>query len=693
MRKKPANGNPADNTIVVLSGEVDGADLSIVLRHDDALKLRDPAPPVGEEEDTDALLAALRVAQDECIVALAQGEKVVSVITGDGENYLDYMQPYDDHEGRGDYAFEVATDISSARSLVASIEAVRGDDEFFRHSRSVAFPGHERKSKELTLKGGRRVTTWIADVSLVTFGPAYPDERSLFIDAFERDLFTQAATAFFALDRFAEGGMATLRGIASTVVGDSGEEEAERLALETLGPVGQLKRSSPVFTTPPKQGEENAPDAWRDAFANFIGKTGKAGAERAAEVRKAGSWRLWCDPSEAQPFGFVEVAMRAVWLDIVQPQFSRENEARPFAPGIVRARGDRYAKQPKFIAPISWALGAPGMREVNVDGDRYAPEPVVVAARLVPRTFPLFARIPGHENKPHQTVLALEHDEPIALPVAVTGATAYAISPIAAKLALVMLAAPEVRTGQLQRVTLGELARWTHPSTKRLRPREISAVARGLDELRLLFVYLPDGRKVQTFDTTSATNPDDAPPGLTVRWGLTRTFIAALADGIGDRRSADEAAFPSYRGEFLINLDGAMRLPTNRPSLLRHYIRAAAHWNAAFKPGSSGTFDPGMMRQYTAEDWATITNSVPPGVVEYLKAQGLRAKGTSTGRAAWSKERKAMLDDLAELEALGLVEVSKGGSGRNERFKILPTGAYLEAKAQARKAGTRPDDT
>ena len=334
MRKKPANGNPADNTIVVLSGEVDGADLSIVLRHDDALKLRDPAPPVGEEEDTDALLAALRVAQDECIVALAQGEKVVSVITGDGENYLDYMQPYDDHEGRGDYAFEVATDISSARSLVASIEAVRGDDEFFRHSRSVAFPGHERKSKELTLKGGRRVTTWIADVSLVTFSPAYPNERNLFIDAFERDLFTQAATAFFALDRFAEGGMATLRGIASTVVGDSGEEEAERLALETLGHVGQLKRSSPVFTTPPKQGEENAPDAWRDAFANFIGKTGKAGAERAAEVRKAGSWRLWCDPSEAQPFGFVEVAMRAIWLDVVKPRIERE---RGFVPGTALA--------------------------------------------------------------------------------------------------------------------------------------------------------------------------------------------------------------------------------------------------------------------------------------------------------------------------------------------------------------------
>ena len=648
-----------------------------------------------------ALYAAIEVSEEAYDSAATRNERVISVIGFVGENHSPHA-PAPSLIGHGEcLAFEIATDHSSAKGLLSAIDPAHAQARlagrvFPLPDRPVAFPGHERKAGEVTVERGEErlfVNTWFADVTLVAFNPAFPEERPLFVAAFEQDSFTQAATAFFALDRFADGGLAALRKVASSVVGDSADEEAaKRLAYETSNHIARLKQSSAVFATPPKQGEENAPDAWREAFANFIGTTGKAGAERAAKVRtESASWYLWCSPNKPQPFVFLERIMRAVWLDIVQPQFSRENEARPFAPGIVRTQGDRYAKQPKFIAPISWALGAPGMREVKVDGDRYAPEPVV-AARLVPRTFPLFARIPGHENKPHQTVLALEHDEPIALPVAVTGATAYAISPIAAKLALVMLAAPEVRTGQLQRVTLGELARWTHPSTKRLRPREISAVARGLDELRLLFVYLPDGRKVQTFDTTSATNPDDAPPGLTVRWGLTRTFIAALADGIGDRRSADEAAFPSYRGEFLINLDGAMRLPTNRPSLLRHYIRAAAHWNAAFKPGSS-TFDPGMMRQYTAEDWATITNSVPPGVVEYLKAQGLRTKGTSTGRAAWSKERKAMLDDLAELEALGLVEVSKGGSGRNERFKILPTGAYLEAKAQARKAGTRPDDT
>ena len=436
-----------------------------------------------------------------------------------------------------------------------------------------------------------------------------------------------------------------------------------------------------------------------------IGDTGKTAAKHLRKSarermeafresdRAAKLWEAWNLPASGaewegttSPRWIVTLA-RVLWLDVVGPALERQSEARPFRLEAVRGSdSDRYVTQPKIVAPISWAMGAPGMRAVTLDGDRYAPEPNM-AARLVPRSFPLLAELEGHERKPHQTILALEHEEPIALPVAVAGATNYAISPVAAKLALVMLAAEDVKRGRLLRVSLGELARWVHPNATRLQARELQATSRALDELRLVFLFLPDGRKAQMFETVSAAVPELARADMEITWGLARTFLAALAQDIrGPKLKGSE-----YRGDFLVNLDGAMRIPAKRPALLRHYIRAAAHWNAAFKPGSPGTFDPAMTPAYSAKEWATITNSLPPGVVEYLNAQGKRAKGTSTGRAQWSKERKGMLADLAELEAMGLVEVQMEGRGQNERFKLLPSAAHLEAKAQAQAEGRRPE--
>ena len=111
---------------------------------------------------------------------------------------------------------------------------------------------------------------WRGDLFLVSFDPASSEDRSLIGDAFDRDSFTQAATAFFALHRFADGGLTVLQRVAETTIAESlwtGEEVAGRLARETLGHVARLRRSSPIFTTPPKPGEENAADAWREAFA------------------------------------------------------------------------------------------------------------------------------------------------------------------------------------------------------------------------------------------------------------------------------------------------------------------------------------------------------------------------------------------------------------------------------------------
>lgn len=326
------------------------------------------------------------------------------------------------------------------------------------------------------------------------------------------------------------------------------------------------------------------------------------------------------------------------------------------------------------------------MKCAQVDGDVYASEPDMASA-LVPRSMPLLKSLPNHEVNPHQTAFALDCNsddseaEPMSLPVAVVGATNYAISPIAGKLALLALASDDLKRGLIVVTTLGEFAKQLYPAAKRIQQREITEVARALEELDRLFVYLPDNRHVHVFAVDGfASRVAHANADMEVQISLPRTFLGILTAGItGGKLKGTE-----FRGEFLINLDGAMRIPAKRPSLLRHYIRAASHWNAAFDP-QRGSFNPRYLKAYSSEEWAAITNSLPPGVVEYLRSNGPR-NATSTMRAQWAKERKGLRDDLDELQQMGLVSVSETGGGQ---FKLLPPAAHQYAWELVRKHGSR----
>jgi hypothetical protein len=396
-------------------------------------------------------------------------------------------------------------------------------------------------------------------------------------------------------------------------------------------------------------------------FCEHVKRTGAHGAEIGKLVEKD-PWKLWLERNGFEPF-LVALA-RAVLVDRVLPMHSRYERATPMTWGKSTELG--YRTLPKSAAPISWAFG--GQSTVKVDGDTYAQTPDVAKA-LVPRSWPLLKG--AEQSKPHQAVLAFEAPERDTLPVAVVGATQYAITPTAAKVAVLALANDNIKRGHMQSIGLGELAQLIHPSSKRIQARELEATSAALDELRRLFVYLPDGGKVPLFGTKSAINPKTATAELRVLVGLTSEFLHTLKTGItGPALRGGE-----YRGEFLVNLDGMMRISNKRPSLLRHSIRAYAHWNAAFKPGSDGRFDASRMPAFSVEKWAALANSLPPGVVEYLAANEDK-RDTSTRRAQLTKERKAVLEDLDELEAMGLVRVEK--LSRYE-FKLLPPESYLEA--------------
>jgi hypothetical protein len=477
-----------------------------------------------------------------------------------------------------------------------------------------------------------------------------------------------------------------LEGIAPAAIK---REKSEKSHLDATDAVSQLadatRRSIGSFRSPLLEGSypQTAADAdnWalelKRAFADHLARTGPRGKTLGAQADKVEDpWPLWLRRVKAyEPFLFA--LARALWTDKVNRPTSQ------FELSTAQVGDDRYSTLPKTASAVSWAFGGAGKTTpVKVDDDTYATTPSV-ASKLLPRSWPLLTD-KGIEKRPHQAVLAFESPASESLPVAVVGATNYAITPLAAKVAVLALANENVKRGKMQSISLGELARLVNPNAKRIQDRELQAASAALDELRRLFVYLPDGGKVQLFDTKSAINPSMATADLQVLVGLASGFVHTLDSGIvGGSLSGNE-----YRGEFLINLDAMMRIPAKRPSLMRHSIRAYAHWNAAFKPGSDGEFDPSMMPTFSAEQWAAITNSIPPGVVEYLLANDPQHR-SDTRRVQWGRDRKAMQEDLAELEAAGIIVVEQHGK---DRFKLLPPKAYLEAWRLSRKQGKRPAD-
>jgi hypothetical protein len=438
---------------------------------------------------------------------------------------------------------------------------------------------------------------------------------------------------------------------------------------------------------------------WLDAvFADLLESFGNRGAEQAKRVRQKSreawaaqkelSW-LWVDLQSPTGTKWVDLLADSLWLDRVHAQTERRGAARPFSISSVRVEGGSYVKMPKTMASLSWAFGAPGTRAVEIDGDSYALEPSAATdALLLPRTYPLFSMLEGHERRPHQTVLPLEAEE-TALPVAIVNAAQYAITPLASKVALLVLAADDVKRGHMQSLSLSDLVRRLHPTAKRFQARELAAAENALRELRRIVAILPDGRDVALFDTAAfdpslvaGTGPS---ANVMVTWGLTRTFLDILARGVtGGRLKGNE-----FNGDFLINIDGAMRIPNKRPGMLRVYVRLAAHWNAYSIPGSGGAFDASRMPAYTIDRLATMANSYSAGVVEYLQANDRKALKASK-RVQLSKERKSIRDDIEALEEMNLLRVEKA---HRDEIRLLPPGAHHAAWEQMRKGGSRPDSS
>lgn len=361
-------------------------------------------------------------------------------------------------------------------------------------------------------------------------------------------------------------------------------------------------------------------------------------------------------------------------------RLEREGNARALdsAPRVL-VRGREYGRLPKVAAGMSWAFGGGfHLQAVEVGGKQYAPAPdlaILPRSVVVPAGYSLLPA--DHADRPHQAILPLDitgADDAPPLPVALTDATQYAIAPAAGKLGLLIMAAAWAGKGKLHKTTLRELTAAINPTAAKLFGSHYDTVTRGLKDLDGLRLVLPNGLAYRVFEcpvTWRELTPQEYDTALFV--GLTRTFEKTLA-------AIAETAGKSYKGDFLIDLTGAMALPTRRAGLLRQYIRACAFWNSQWKPGTNGEPDPDRVPEVAAERWAGMTNYLTPTAAEYLRGKG---KGD---RRRLSDSVKETLSDAAYLEGRGLVRLERAD---RKAIKILWPEAYMEAWREARKGAAR----
>lgn len=428
-------------------------------------------------------------------------------------------------------------------------------------------------------------------------------------------------------------------------------------------------------------------------FANAIRGTGEAGAALADGFTKL-LREAKDDPGQGVVYfhlhGLVpgeshipllKAAAYTLWIDRVQYEAGQNR-------GVVELQSyddhKGHALLPKHTAPMAWAFGGTGRLSpqggVQIDGHQFLEAPgmpvyVSKTACLMPK---------AERYRPHQTTLALGVDEPFeALPVAIANATrSNLLSTVAAKILLQTVASKDVCYGKLVEAELGDITARVHPGVTRIQKAQITATAKGFDSLRHFYLFLPDGTKVQILDIRDAIDPNEAQRHLRYRWGLGRNFQEVV-------REAKECRgkIKAYNGDIMMNMTGAMELPSNKAVLLRLYIQAAAVWNASYLHG--GHYDRNKQPWQTWNDIAIRANALSPEVVEYLRATTAdRVTLRRLVKSDAAKQRKQIEDACEELESRKLAVIQKEPG--QKRYRLEPHGSFLEAQREMLRGRPAP---
>jgi hypothetical protein len=249
------------------------------------------------------------------------------------------------------------------------------------------------------------------------------------------------------------------------------------------------------------------------------------------------------------------------------------------------------------------------------------------------------------------------------LAVAIAGATQYAITLPAAKLAILIMGASMNRRFDPTTASLRELAQRINPGA-RLVKSHFETITKSLAQLDNLRVMLPNGLSYRVLDTPVPwrdLTPEEYDQPLVL--GFARSFAEAVMQNV------ELTAGRSYRGEFLLDETGVMEL--KHSGVVRQYVRSAAFWNAYWK-GGKGEPDPAKVPATPTEQWAALTNHLSPAAAEYAHTKN-RKRG---GHVRMAEAVKEILEGVEQLEAKGLVRVDKADK---KQIRLLPPEIYLEA--------------
>ena len=508
-------------------------------------------------------------------------------------------------------------------------------------------------------------------------------------DADWQELALQARADEATCDRMARALLDALSNLRTTIGMDepAPKSEAEAIGTERLGAhkvlLWDAKLAQWLAKRYPDNGRSAANQVLEQALARWNIPPSEPGSPTPAAPKRANLlWGMWIPTPDDDP-RFLRLITHLIWVEEIRPWWTHKVSTPRFEISTVVGAPD-FVALPKVVPGISWAFGTSG---IEIDGDEYATEPDFATKALVPRVYGVKGLLPdSYFTKPHTTFLPVEYeDEEEMFAVTITKATQGVIRPAAGKVALLLLASAVKGGSRLhagpQRIQLDDLTKRMNPGKKRIQKSHHVTVVKGLEQLRTLFLYLRDGTRVQCFDIPKLPwTPDHARHDVEVLAGVHHALIEELSRP----RPKVESSHNRLAGHFLLNLTGTMALPLQRPLLLRLYVRAAASWNAYWKPGTSGLPDPERVPVYSADEWALLTNTMEPAALEYL--QSIHKSGRRQDAAdARSKIRQG----FEELNDRKLIRLRR--AGRNKLQALWPE-AYLEAWQQARKVGRRRPD-
>ena len=282
---------------------------------------------------------------------------------------------------------------------------------------------------------------------------------------------------------------------------------------------------------------------------------------------------------------------------------------------------NEYGRSPKEMSGMVWATGQGIKTELDCGGKTgifFMPP----GARLIKN---------AHRGNPHQESLPLKVPGPLdddPLPLMMAHGDREMMPAMSAKIMLLAFnALMQEGSKRILRTTPRLLTKELNPDA-RVVASHYEPVMKGIRTLHSLSVVLPHcGWKafpilvgeIPFRDLRPSEYDDD------LNLMINPLLMEAMSKGNAGTR---------YAGHFLYNLTGVMKLPVQRPGLLRHYLRAAATWNAKRNRGG-----PTLVDEKT-ETWALITNAMTASAVEGTRHQ---SKSESINRTI--KDLEALASD------------------------------------------------